>query len=34
MNFYSIFRSDVSVKTLGWSGLFASLGAQMKGEGE
>ena len=40
MNFYSLFRSDgsvikgVCVKALGWNGLFASIGAQTKGEGE
>ena len=40
MNFYSIFRSGglvtkgVCVKALGWSGLFASIDAQTKGEGE
>ena len=40
MNFYSIFRSDglvtkgASVKALGWSGMFAGLVAQTKGEGE
>ena len=40
MNFYSIFRCDglvvkvVCVIALGLIGLFASLGAQTKGEGE
>ena len=40
MNFYSIFRCDglvvkgLCVIALVWSGLFASLGAQTKGEGE
>ena len=40
MNVYIIFRCDglvvkgICVIPLGWSGLFASLGAQTKGEGE
>ena len=40
MDFYSIFRCNglfvtvVCVIALGWSGLFANLGAQIKAEGE